>query len=110
MAGWAIETKTPAFVGDVRADPRAAVSFYGESSIKSMLVVPVRKSGPVGALAAYWLREYAPRGSHVIPLELLAEALNVTFANALAPGFDQKLRALRRHVDAHDWRRDWKTA
>jgi GAF domain-containing protein len=81
MSGWAMRQRESVIIPDVYADSRVPQDVYRQTFVRSMLIAPVRKSDPVGAIAAYWRVACAPTLAHVQLIELLAEATAVRLAS-----------------------------
>jgi GAF domain-containing protein len=77
VSGWVILNAQPVIIPDIYADPRVPHAVYRQTFVRSLLMVPVRKAAPLGALGAYWGTGTLPTPAHVQLLELLAEAAGV---------------------------------
>jgi GAF domain-containing protein len=80
VAGWVMLRRESVLIPDVYADARVPHAAYRPTFVKSMLMVPVRKSDPVAAIGAYWQTASAPTPQHVRVLELMAEAAAIRLA------------------------------
>ena len=54
VSGWTMLHKEHAVVPDIFADARIPVEAYRQTFVKSMAMMPVRKTDPVGAIGVYW--------------------------------------------------------
>jgi GAF domain-containing protein len=81
VSGWVMQNRQPALIPDIFADPRVPHEAYRPTFVKSMLMVPVRKSDPIAAIGAYWKTTCAPTEAHVQIVELLAEAAAIGLAS-----------------------------
>ena len=82
IPGLAMQHRQAVLIPDVYADPRVPHDAYRPTFVRSLLVVPVRKTDPVAAIGAYWQTECAPTEGHVQLLELLAEATSIALRTA----------------------------
>ncbi len=80
ISGWVMLHRESVIIPDIYADPRLSPDTYRPTFVKSMLMVPVRKSDPVAAIGAYWQTACAPTAEYVRVIELLAEAAAVRLA------------------------------
>ena len=81
VSGWVMQNREAVVIPDIYADPRVPHEAYRPTFVKSMLMVPVRKSDPIAAIGAYWRTASAPTAAHVKAVELLAEAAGVGLAS-----------------------------
>jgi diguanylate cyclase (GGDEF)-like protein len=84
ISGWAIVNRRPAVVDDVRSDNRVGPDGFGPGSATSVVVVPVRSSDPVAAIANYWLGRHPPSAEEVSLLQALADAMSVALEGVAA--------------------------
>lgn len=84
ISGWAIANRCPAVVDDVRSDGRVGPDGFGPGSATSVVVVPVRVSDPVAAIANYWLGRHPPSDEEVSLLQALADAMSVALESVAA--------------------------
>jgi len=81
VSGWSITHGRPAIVPDIYADARIPQDAYRPTFVKSLLVVPVRSSDPIGAIGTYWARHHDPTEDEVRLLQSLADATSVAVQN-----------------------------
>jgi PAS domain S-box-containing protein len=74
IGGWVILNKQPAVVEDIRRDPRIPRDVFKGTSIKSLAMVPIRTSDPLGAVGIYWAKKYAPAEMELQLVQTLADA------------------------------------
>lgn len=79
-AAWALNHRQTVIVSDLSAEPQLAADESLTAGARSLLIVPVRKPFPVGAMVAYWRTEYRPSQHLGQVAELLADAAAVAFA------------------------------
>jgi GAF domain-containing protein len=73
ISGWAMVHAQTAVVPDIYADDRIPHDLYRPTFIESLVMVPIDRSEPVGAIGAYWSRRYAAGDDAVEALERLAD-------------------------------------
>ncbi len=81
ISGWAILNRAPVAVEDVLADPRIPHEVYRPTFVKSLAMVPIRSTDPLGALGAYWARPHKATPEEMETLRHLADATAIAFAN-----------------------------
>ncbi|MFN7147677.1 MAG: sensor histidine kinase, partial [Myxococcota bacterium] len=81
LSGWVMRHGEPAIVPDVFADPRVPVEVYRETFVRSVVLVPIRRAAPIGAIGVYWAKNHAADPSEVRLLQALADITSVTIQN-----------------------------
>jgi GAF domain-containing protein len=81
VSGWVMINVQSVAIPDVFADPRIPHDAYRPTFVKSMVMAPLRRPDPIGALGAYWRRRSAPQAEHVQIIELLADAAGTRLAS-----------------------------
>ncbi|HKX61030.1 MAG TPA: ATP-binding protein [Verrucomicrobiae bacterium] len=81
VSGWVMLNREAVVIEDIYKDPRVPTSAYRSTFVKSMVMVPVRKSSPVGAIGTYWATQRAPRADEVRLLQALADSTSITMEN-----------------------------
>jgi GAF domain-containing protein len=74
ISGWAMVHRRPAVVPDIRTDARIPQEAYRPTFVRSLVLVPMRASDPLGAIGAYWARPHRATDDEVTLLVALAEA------------------------------------
>lgn len=82
VSGWCMQHRETVVIRDVYADERIAQDLYRPTFVKSMVMTPIRREDPVGALGAYWAAERAPSEREAGLLQTLADAAAVAIDNA----------------------------
>ena len=72
VSGWAMRHREPAIIPDVYDDPRVPVDAYRPTFVKSLVMVPVRTSDPLGAIGNYWAQPHDPTPDELEVLQALA--------------------------------------
>lgn len=82
ISGWVMMHKTPAVIGDIYKDPRVPVDAYRPTFVKSLVMVPIRRHAPIGAIGNYWANQRMPSEETVSILQALADTASVAIENA----------------------------
>jgi len=81
IGGWVMVYRQAVTVSDIALDDRLDPSTYAPTFVRSMAMVPVRSSAPIGAVGVYWDRVHTPSKAELSALQALADATAVTFEN-----------------------------
>lgn len=81
ISGWAMLNSRPAVIEDIYADSRIPHEAYKPTFVKSLAMVPIRTSDPIGAIGNYWAQMHAPTDEEVSLLQSLADITAVTLEN-----------------------------
>jgi two-component sensor histidine kinase len=81
ISGWAMLHKQTVIIEDIREDHRIPQELYGDTFVRSLLMVPVRSADPIGAIGAYWSDCHRATDSQVETLERLARATATAMEN-----------------------------
>lgn len=71
---WVVQHRRPALVSDIAEDPRVAGEAGGTQCVKSLLMVPIRRSKPIGAIGSYWGQVHHPSKIELKMLQALADS------------------------------------
>lgn len=96
ISGWVMLNRDVALIEDIYRDPRIPVDAYRPTFVKSLAMVPIRKSDPIGAIGTYWSIPHIPNIAEVRLLQQLAEAT----ATAMAKIDYLQAQGGRDHTDA----------
>lgn len=77
ISGWAMKHGDVAVIPDVYKDARIPEAAYRPTFVKSMVMVPIRRVDPIGAIGNYWGIERQPTGQEVALLQALADATSI---------------------------------
>jgi len=81
VSGLAITSGQPVRIDDIYADARVPHDLYRPTFVNSLLVVPIRKNDPIGAIGCYWATKRR-LGDHEVRLaQALADSTSVAFEN-----------------------------
>jgi two-component system CheB/CheR fusion protein len=82
ISGWVMLNKTSAAIEDIYADSRIPADAYRPTFVKSLLMVPVNRQAPLGAIGNYWATRHVPGPDQVELLQSLADLVSVAIENA----------------------------
>lgn len=82
VSGWVMQNSKSAIIKDIYKDPRVPHEAYKPTFVKSMVMVPIRKNAPIGAIGNYWAKERMPSDEDVAILQALADTTSVALENA----------------------------
>lgn len=100
VSGWAMRHGESVAIGDIDKDPRVPLAAYRPTFVRSLLMVPIRKHAPIGAIGVYWAVRREPSQAETEMLAALANATAVAMENvelhqALRGKIDELERASR---------------
>ncbi|MFT3829487.1 MAG: ATP-binding protein [Opitutaceae bacterium] len=81
VSGWAMLNRQPAVIPDIFDDPRVPVDAYRPTFVKSLVMVPIRTSAPIGAIGVYWAHQYRAGAHEVELLQTLSNTTAVALEN-----------------------------
>ena len=81
ISGWAMLNRQPALVPDIYVDPRIPHEAYRPTFVKSLAMVPIRASAPIGAIGNYWREKRHIDADDVEMLQALADTTSVALEN-----------------------------
>lgn len=81
ISGWAMLNHESAVIPDIHCDERIPQAAYRPTFVKSLVMVPIRKLDPVGAIGNYWAQERQPSEREVSLLQALADATSIAMEN-----------------------------
>lgn len=81
ISGWAMKNQRTALVDDIEEDPRIPTDVYRPTFVQSLLMVPIRKKDPIGAIGNYWAEQHRPTQEEIETIQALAEIAGVAMEN-----------------------------
>jgi diguanylate cyclase (GGDEF)-like protein len=81
ISGWAMLNHDAAVIPDIYADPRIPHTLYRPTFVKSLVMVPIRKLDPIGAIGNYWAHRHQPSPHQVHLLQALADSASIAMEN-----------------------------
>ncbi len=82
ISGWVMSHRRVAVIEDIYQDPRIPEDAYRPTFVKSLVMVPINKAEPVGAIGNYWAVCRLPSDEEIIILQILADITGVAMENA----------------------------
>jgi GAF domain-containing protein len=73
ISGWAMLNRESAAVPDIYVDSRIPIGAYEPTFVKSLAMVPIRASDPIGAIGTYWAEFHIPSEEEVAHIASLAD-------------------------------------
>jgi signal transduction histidine kinase len=74
ISGWVMLHREPAVIEDIYEDPRVPWDAYRPTFVRSLAMVPIRRSAPIGAIGNYWADRRLPTSEQVQLLQALADS------------------------------------
>ena len=81
ISGWCMLNRLPATIKDIYADPRIPAQAYRPTFVKSLVMVPIRSSAPIGAIGNYWASPHTASPEEVEVIQALADTTAVAMEN-----------------------------
>ncbi len=81
ISGWAMLNKQNVFIPDIYLDDRIPHDAYRPTFVKSLLMVPIRKTDPIGAIGIYWKESRQIDKETIQILENLANSTSIALQN-----------------------------
>jgi signal transduction histidine kinase len=81
ISGWCILNGKAAVIDDIYADPRIPHDAYRPTFVKSLVMVPIREKGALGAIGNYWARQQKASDESVVLLRSLANLIAIALEN-----------------------------
>src|SRR6185437_11189670 len=81
ISGWAMLNRDAAVIPDIYRDPRIPHALYRATFVKSLVMVPIRKFEPIGAIGNYWASPHQPSDQEVHLLQALADSTSIAIEN-----------------------------
>ncbi len=101
ISGWVMRNKQPAVIEDIYPDDRIPAEAYRPTFVKSLVMVPIRRSDPIGAIGNYWAFQHKPEPELVKVLQALADTTSVAMENVqLYSELEQRVRDRTAQLEA----------
>ncbi|MBL7933222.1 MAG: GAF domain-containing protein [Bacteroidia bacterium] len=81
VSGWVMKNKKSLAIQDIYKDSRVPHDLYRPTFVKSLVMVPIRISNPIGVIGNYWSHEHLPSSDELEILQSLANITSVTLQN-----------------------------
>jgi len=101
ISGWTMLNRLEAVIEDIYADDRIPHDAYRVTFVKSLVMVPIRKQDPIGAIGAYWATRRRPTVEEVKLLQALADSTSIAIENVqLYAELEDRVRARTAELEA----------
>ena len=101
LSGWSMLQRQAVVIPDVCADVRIPVEAYRPTFVRSLVMVPIRRLDPIGAIGNYWATPHEPTPEELEALQALADATALAMENVRAHGqLEQRVRERTRELEA----------
>jgi signal transduction histidine kinase len=77
ISGWAMLNRQPAGIEDIYQDDRIPHDAYRPTFVKSLVIVPIRRVEPIGAIGTYWATRRKPSPEDIGVLQALADSASI---------------------------------
>jgi diguanylate cyclase (GGDEF)-like protein len=84
ISGWSMLHREPVVIGDVYVDDRIPHDAYRPTFVQSLVMVPIRRRDPIGALGNYWATSHTATPDEVAVLQALADSTSVALERIAA--------------------------
>ncbi|MFP2928716.1 ATP-binding protein [Pyxidicoccus sp. 3LG] len=81
ISGWSMLNQTSVVIEDIYADDRIPADAYRPTFVKSLMMVPIRRTDPIGAIGAYWAAHFKAGPRELSLLQTLADSAAVALEN-----------------------------
>jgi signal transduction histidine kinase len=81
VSGWVMQHGSPVAIEDIANDPRVPLDAYRATFVKSLALVPIRQSAPIGAIGNYWASPHRTSPMELQLLQALADTTSVALEN-----------------------------
>jgi signal transduction histidine kinase len=73
--------REPVALADIYADPRIPADAYRPTFVKSLVMVPIRRLEPIGAIGTYWASTHVASDEQIRVLSALADSTSIAIEN-----------------------------
>ncbi len=77
ISGWVMEHREAVAIEDVYADERIVAATYRPTFVRSLVMAPIRREKPVGAIGIYWSRVHQATDDDLAILQALADSASI---------------------------------
>jgi signal transduction histidine kinase len=101
ISGWVMLNKQPVVIEDIYNDSRIPVDLYRQTFVRSLAVVPIRTSAPVGAIGNYWSTRHRASSEELKMLQALANSTSIAMENVRLYGeLEQRVKERTAQLEA----------
>jgi signal transduction histidine kinase len=77
ISGWAMLNRQHVLIEDIYADDRIPHDAYRPTFVKSLVMVPIRRVEPIGAIGTYWANSHRATPEEMSLLQALADSASI---------------------------------
>ncbi len=81
VSGWSMLHRQPVAIPDIYEDERVPHDAYRPTFVKSLVLVPIRRLEPIGAIGTYWRTQHTATDEEIRLLSALADSTSVAIEN-----------------------------
>lgn len=81
ISGWAMLNRQAVSLPDIYADARIPADAYRPTFVKSLVMVPIRETDPIGAIGVYWASSHTATENEIRTLQALADSTSIAMEN-----------------------------
>lgn len=81
ISGWSILHRTPVVIEDIYRDERIPIEYYRETFVRSLAMMPIRTTDPLGAIGIYWSCQHRADAQEMALLSALADTASIALVN-----------------------------
>ena len=81
ISGWVMLNRQSTTIEDIYVDSRIPADAYRPTFVKSLLMVPIRREAPIGAIGNYWAHHHKATLEEIELLQALADTTAVALEN-----------------------------
>ena len=101
ISGWAMMHRQAVVVDEIYADERIPHAAYRPTFVRSLAMVPIRTTAPIGAIGNYWASNYRASAEELKLLQALADSTSVALENVqIYSELDQRVRDRTAQLEA----------
>ncbi|MDQ3724648.1 MAG: sensor domain-containing diguanylate cyclase [Actinomycetota bacterium] len=94
ISGWAMLNRQSVAIEDIYADERIPHEAYRPTFVKSLVMVPIRRVDPLGAIGMYWASHHSPSAREIALAQALADSTAVAMEHVRVLGELKETAAL----------------
>lgn len=81
IAGWSMLNRCSITIEDIYQDERIKKQLYKNTFVRSLYVVPIKVTSPIGAIEFYWANPYKPTLEQIKLIQALVDITAITIEN-----------------------------
>lgn len=82
ISGWSMLHGVPVIIEDIYKDSRIPIDYYEKTFVRSLVMQPIERTRPFGAIGVYWAKQYVPPASQLRFLQALGDLAALVFTTA----------------------------